>query len=250
MMIDTHCHLSNIDYDNLEEIINHMGSNIMVVSGVDLESNKQAIELTKQYSNIYCTIGFHPTELKDYNEKSINFLEDNINNPKVVGIGEIGLDYHYGKEDEQLQKKAFIDQIKLANKYKKTIVIHSRDAANDTYEILKQELHTKVIIHCYSYSLEMAYNYIQLGAIFGIGGVLTFKNSNKLKEIVEKLDMSKFVLETDSPYLAPEPLRGTKNEPYNIYYVAKKISELKQIPLEKVFEITTNNTLSQFDIKI
>lgn len=252
MIIDTHCHLEKNDYPNLEEIIHHMDGNIMIASADNLESSIEVDELTKKYDNIYGTIGFHPTELEDFNENTLKELEKLLQNKKIVGIGEIGLDYHYGKEGSELQKDAFIKQIELAIKYNLPIVIHSRDAAEDTLEILKKYPNIKMDMHCYGYSLEVAKQLLKINPHmkFGIGGILTFKNSKKLKEVVEYLDMSNILLETDSPFLAPEPLRGTKNEPANTKYVAEYIANMKNISLEEVKKITTNNAISQFDLKI
>ena len=250
MMIDTHCHLDKEEYDDLDEIINHMGKNIIIASGCDLKTNKNVIDLVNKYDNIYGTIGFHPEEIDNYNDESLTFLEDNLSNPKIVGIGEIGLDYHYSNDNKNHQIKAFIEQIELAKRFNKTIVIHSRDAIEDTYNVLKKYLNNnKAILHCYSGSLEMARRFKKLGLKFGIGGVVTFKNSQKLQDVVEELDITDLVLETDSPYLCPEPFRGKKNEPYNIVYVAQKIAEIKNIDYDKVLEITTKTAISQFDLK-
>lgn len=248
MMIDTHCHLSKKDYDNLEEIIERMNGNLMIVSGSNDETNKEVIELINKYPNIYGVIGIHPEEANNYTLESLKFIEENINNPKIVGIGEIGLDYYWVKDNKDKQIDLFTKQIELANKYNKTIVIHSRDAINDTYNIVKEHLKTKAVMHCYSSSVEMAKKFIDLGIKLGIGGVLTFKNSKTLKEVVENIDIKNILLETDSPYLTPEPYRGKKNEPYNIVYVAKKIAELKNMELEEVLEITSKNAIEQFDL--
>ena len=248
MLIDTHCHLSKDDYDNLEEVINNMFNNIMIVSGVNTKTNKEALKLASKYKNIYVTIGIHPEEITDSIEDDIMFIEQNINNPKVVGIGEIGLDYHYSKENKDIQKKWFIEQLHLAKKYNKGVVVHSRDASLDTYEILKECGNKKVDIHCFSGSLELAKQYINLGYYLGIGGVLTFKNADKIKEVVKNIDLSHLLLETDSPYLTPEPYRGKRNEPANVYQVAKKISEIKKTTIDEVLEVTNNNAINQFDL--
>lgn len=252
MIIDTHCHLEKNDYPNLEEIISHMDGNVMIVSGENLESSIEVDELTKKYKNIYGTIGFHPSELDNFNNETLSILEKMLDNKKIVGIGEIGLDYHYGKEDKELQKEAFIKQINLAIKHNLPIVIHSRDAALDTLEILKQYPHLKMDMHCYGYSLETAKELLKINPNikFGIGGILTFKNSKKLKEVVDYLQLDNILLETDSPYLAPEPLRGSKNEPYNVNYVAEYLANMKNISVEKIKEITTNNAIEQFDLKL
>ena len=252
MLIDTHCHLEKKDYSNLEEIIHHMDGNIMIASADNLESSYEVDELTKKYNNIYGTIGFHPSELENFNEETLNKLEQLLQNKKIVGIGEIGLDYHYGKEDSELQKEAFIKQIELAIKHNLPIVIHSRDAIEDTLEIIKKYPNIKMDFHCYGYSLEIAKELLKINPSikFGIGGVLTFKNSKKLKEVVEYLEMKNILLETDSPFLAPEPLRGSKNEPYNVKYVAEYIASMKNISKEEVEKITSNNAILQFDLKI
>lgn len=252
MFIDTHCHLGKDDYDNVNEIIEHMENNIMIASGVDLETNKEVIELIKKYPNVYGTLGFHPEYASTLDiDKWISYMEDNINNPKVIGIGEVGLDYHYEGFDKEKQKELFIKMIDLARKYDKTLVIHTRDAVADTLEILKENdiKNMRVTLHCFSESIEMAREFLKLGCKFGIGGVVTFKNGRKLQEVVTNLDLSNFVLETDSPYLAPEPFRGTKNEPKNVYLVAKKISELKGIDVEEVLKITTENTKKQYQLE-
>lgn len=246
MMIDTHCHLCPSDYDNLNEIIEHMGNNIMICSGADKENNFSTIKLVNEYDNIYGTIGFHPDEVDNYDLK---YIEDNINNPKIVGIGEIGLDY-YHDGDRNSQKELFIKQLDLARLYNKPVVIHSRDAAEDTYEILKNYKDLKIVLHCYGYSLDMAKQFLKLGCKFGIGGVLTFKNGKKLVEVVENIGIENLLLETDSPYLTPEPYRGSKNEPCNIKLVAAKIAELKNMTIDEVFEITTKNACEIYNIKI
>ena len=250
MLIDTHCHLDKNDYDDIEKVIKNMNSNIMIASAVDLETSLNVVDLCNKYENIYGTIGFHPTELDNYNLNSMNEIEKNLNNPKIVGIGEIGLDYHYGKEDEKLQKEVFIYQLELARKYKLPVVIHSRDAALDTINILKEYKDLKIDMHCFSYSEEIAEELIKMNVKLGIGGVLTFKNSKKLKEIVKKIDLKNILLETDSPYLTPEPYRGLKNQPSNVKYVSMKIAEIKDLKLEEVEKITSENAISQFDLKL
>ena len=252
MLIDTHCHISDEDYENKEEIIKHMKDNIMIVSTASPQDIEEVINLCETHKNIYGTIGIHPEFADTYTEQDLKKVEKYLNHPKIVGIGEIGLDYHYTKENKEKQKQLFIKQINLANKYHKTIVIHSRDAIEDTYNIVKQYKHkdTKCNMHCFSGSLEMAEKFVKLSVTLGIGGVLTFKNEKKLKEIVTTLDIHNFVLETDSPYLTPEPLRGKKNEPVNVKYVAAKISQLTGIEYAKTLEITTQTACHQFDLKI
>lgn len=251
MIIDTHCHLDIKDYDNLEEVIKNMEGNYMIASGYNLESNKHVIELINKYDNIFGTIGLHPSDVTEDYESDLLFIESNINNPKIVGVGEIGLDYYWEKDNKELQKEVFIKQIELARKYNKTIVIHSREAILDTYNILDEYLgNNKAVLHCYSSNIEMAKRFKKFNIKFGIGGVLTFKNSSKLKEVVKELDLSDLLLETDSPYLTPEPYRGKKNEPSYTKYVAEAIAKIKEVEYEKVLEITTQNAISQFDLNI
>ncbi len=250
MMIDTHCHLDIDDYEDVDKVISNMNENIMIASGCNMKTNMRVIELIKNHSNIYGTIGIHPDEISSTIEEDIKFIELNLNNPKIVGVGEIGLDYYWNKDNKDQQINVFIKQINLAKKFNKPIVIHSREATEDTYNILRDNLgFTKATLHCYSSSLEMAKKFKELGIKFGIGGVLTFKNSSKLQEVVKGLDLEDLVLETDSPYLTPEPYRGKKNEPSNVIYVAKKIAEIKNISVEEVLEITSQNAVTQFDLK-
>lgn len=249
-MIDTHCHLEKEDYENLEQVIKNMEGNIMIASGYDSKSNRNVIDLVNKYDNIYGTIGIHPTEYDSMNEEELKFIEENLNNKKIVGVGEIGLDYYWDADHKEIQKEYFIKQIQIAKKYNKVIVIHSREACQDTYDILKEYTsNNKIVLHCYSYTKEMAKEFKKLGVKFGIGGVLTFKNANKLKETVEILDMEHILLETDSPYLSPEPFRGKTNEPKNIELVAKKIAEIKDLKYEEVLLKTTENATQLFDLK-
>lgn len=248
MFIDTHCHLFKEDYEDIEEVINEMKDNIIIVSGCSTSTNKEVIELVNKYPNIYGTIGLHPEEANNVKEEDYDFIIKNINNPKIIGIGEIGLDYYYVNDNKDLQKELFIKQIEIAKKYNKTIVIHSRDSISDTIDILKKYEDMKIVMHCYSSSLEVAKELIKMNVKLGIGGVVTFKNGVKLKEVVENIPLEYLLLETDSPYLSPEPFRGKKNRPYNCYYVAKKIAEIKNISLDEVLKITTENAISQFDL--
>ena len=248
MLIDTHCHLEEKDYEDLDCIINNMDG-YMIASGYDDETNLEVIDLVNKYDNVYGVIGIHPEEVDNVTSNSFKIIEDNINNKKIVGIGEIGLDYYYVKDNKDKQIDLFKKQIKLAEKYNKPIVVHSRDAAQDTYNILKN-IKVKCDIHCFSYSLEMSKKFIKLGCRLGIGGVLTFKNSKNLKEVVEKLDLDNFLLETDSPYLTPEPYRGHKNNPNNVILVAKKIAEIKRMNVEEVIDKLNINAIEQFDLDI
>lgn len=249
-MIDTHCHLSLKDYPDIDEVVNKMKDNLIIVSGTNDIENKRVIELVNKYENIYGTLGIHPEEIESTDNNSFSYIEANINNNKIIGIGEVGLDYYYNIDKEK-QKEVFIRQIELANKYNKTLVIHSREAIQDTFDILKKHKNKdiKVDIHCYAGSIEMAKEFIKLNTMFGIGGIITFKNSKNIKDVVEAIDIKYLLLETDSPYLSPEPFRGKRNEPYNVLYVAQKIAQIKNVTTEEVLKITTDNALTQFDLK-
>ena len=193
MLIDTHCHLSNDDYENLEEVIKNMNG-IMIASGCNDKTNKEVLELVEKYTNVYGTLGIHPEEVNNLNNDSFKIIEDNINNSKIVAIGEIGLDYYWVNDNKEEQKELFLKQLDLAKKHNKPVVIHSRDSIQDTYDILKK-YHLKGTIHCFSSSLEMAKEFIKLGYKIGIGGVVTFKNSLKLQEIVKELDLKYILLD-------------------------------------------------------
>ena len=249
MIIDTHCHIIDLEYDNIDEIINRFKDNIMIISGYDPISNRNVIDIVKKYKNVYGTLGFHPSEVDKFSEEEFNYIKNNINNSKIVGIGEIGLDYHYGSNDKEKQIKMFKSLLDLAQSENISVVIHTRDAAQDTMNILKN-YKLKVDIHCFGYSLEIAKECIKRGYRLGIGGVLTFKNSKKLVEIVSNIPIENILLETDSPYLTPEPFRGKKNEPFYLSYVIDKISEIKKISVDEVKKITTKNAKEQFDLNI
>ena len=247
-MVDTHCHLFFEDYPDIDDVIKRMDNNIMVVSGVDDASNREVLEICARYDNVYGTLGIHPESVDD--SYDLDFIRNHINDPKIVGIGEIGLDYHYTKDNRDAQISLFSKQIEIALEFNKPIVVHSRDAINDTYDIIKKYgIGHMTDIHCFSSSLEMAREFVKLGCKLGIGGVLTFKNSSRLKEVVSGIDISNLILETDSPYMTPEPFRGKRNEPYNILYVAQKISEIKNISLDDVLRITSKNSFDLFDFR-
>ena len=206
-------------------------------------------KFVEKYKNLYACIGYHPEVSNKIVEKDYETLEEMVkNNPKIVAIGEIGLDYYWNKNNKDKQREVFCKQLEIAEKLKLPVVIHSRDSINETYEILKK-YKVSGVIHCFSGSLEMAKKFISLGFLLGIGGVVTFKNS-KLFEVIEKLELTNIVLETDSPYLTPEPNRGKTNESSNIFYIAQKIAEIKNISLENVAKITTENAIRTFDLPI
>lgn len=246
-MIDSHAHVFNEYYDNIYDLIDELKDKkiINVINCAD--NNKTAHEVVDSYIKyegfLLPSVGIHPEYTDNYD---LNDLEELIKNNKVYAIGEIGLDYHYNNENKDEQKELFNKQLDLAEKYNLPVIIHIREAMQETFDILKKRK-LKGVIHCYSGSIEMAREFIKLGYKLGIGGVLTFKNS-RLFEVIEKLDLKDILLETDSPYLSPEPFRGRKNNPSNVYYVAKKIAEIKNIKVDEVIEKTTSNCKELFDI--
>lgn len=250
MFTDTHAHFEKQYYDNYDEIINNAKNNSVnriISCGCSKHSNLESLNVSKKHENIYSTIGYHPDQADIINKDDIKDLENMLLNDKVIGIGEIGLDYHYDGYDKDKQKELFIKQLELAKKHSLPVVIHSRDAVKDTIDILKNYPTIKGVIHSYSGSYETANIYINMGYKLGINGVVTFKNS-KLKDVLIKIDPSNIVLETDSPYLTPHPFRGEKNESKNIKIIAEFLSELYKIPLEKLSEITNNSIAQIFDI--
>lgn len=247
-MVDTHCHIFRSDYPDLDDVIKKMGDNIIIVSGCDDLTNREVIDLCSRYDNVYGTLGIHPENVGE--SYDLDFIIDHVNDSKIVGIGEIGLDYYYTKDNRAAQIDLFCRQIEIALEFNKPIVVHSRDAIEDTYNIIKKyNIGSMTDIHCFSSSFEMAKLFVGLGCKLGIGGVLTFKNSSKLKEVVSNIDISNLLLETDSPYLTPEPFRGKRNEPYNIIYVARMISEIKNISFDEVLRITSKNSYDLFDFR-
>lgn len=248
-MIDTHCHLLATDYENIDDVVARMGQNKMITAGIDDKTNYEVLKIIKCYKNVYGVIGIHPNEVGNSTDKSLSFIEKHIMDEKIVGIGEIGLDYHYGLEDKEKQILFFKKQLDMARAYNKTVVIHSRDASEETYQIMKEYPDVKMVLHCYSGSVDMAKKLLKLDVFFGIGGVLTFKNGKVLKEVVSQIPLDHIVLETDSPYLTPEPFRGEKNEPKNIILVAQEIARIKNITVDEVLKVTTENAIARFDLK-
>ena len=248
-MIDTHCHLFSEYYNNIDEVIEeckNKGIKRLIVSGCDMKSNMEVLELVSKYDIVYGTLGFHPTELEDFDDSYFDWLEEHICNKGIVGVGEIGLDYHYEDTDRDKEIIVFRRQLDIATKYNKPIIVHSRDSIQDTYNILK-EYNLTGSIHCFSGSVEMGRLFIRLGYKLGIGGIVTYKNAKTIKEVVKDTDMAYILLETDSPYLSPVPYRGTDNKPYNVSLVAEEIASLKNTTKAEVIRVTTDNAEGIFD---
>ena len=250
MFVDTHMHISDSFGQEPDKYIeNALNSNVklMIASFCEKDDLYLSTKFVDKYENLYACVGYHPEIFNIVVDKDYEILEEIIkSNKKIVAIGEIGLDYYWDKDNKDKQKEIFRKQLALAEKLNLPVVIHTRDAIEDTYQILK-EYKVKGVMHCFSGSIEMARKFIDLGFLLGIGGVVTFKNS-KLYQVVEQVDLSNIVLETDSPYMAPEPVRGTVNESSNIPFIAEKISNIKGVSVDEVMNITTKNACLLFDL--
>lgn len=256
MIFDTHAHYddSAFDEDRDEILSNMLMQNVgkIVNIGASLRTCRQTIELVAKYEDFYGVIGVHPSDTDELNDENFKELEEMLSHDRIVAVGEIGLDYHYDDTNKEIQQKWFIRQLELARKCKLPVVIHSRDAAKDTIDIMREQRANEIggVVHCYSYSKEQAKEYLDMGFFFGIGGVLTFKNARKLVETVEYLPMEVMVLETDCPYLSPEPFRGKRNDSRNIQYVISKIAEIKGLSREEVEEITWDNACRLYRLSL
>lgn len=247
MIFDSHAHYDdpvfNEDREELLASLDRSGVGIVVNVGASLEGTRRTLRLTEKYPFVYGAAGVHPDGVGELNEDTFAWLAEQCRQEKIVAVGEIGLDYYWNKENYEVQKKWFVRQLALARELSLPVIVHSRDAAADTMEILKREYNPKVpvVIHCYSYSPEMAREYIKMGYYLGIGGVVTFKNARKLKESVRETPLSQLLLETDCPYLAPVPFRGKRNDSRNLTYVAEAVAELKHTTAEEVIRVTEEN---------
>lgn len=248
MLVDTHCHIFSEYYDDIEKVINNAKDNgveMIIVNGFDRKSNEEVLDLISKYDIVYGALGIQPENVETVTDEDFKFIEEHINDDKILAVGEIGLDYHYDVNREK-QKYVFKRQLELARKYEKPVIVHSRDCIQETYNILKTS-DVKGIMHCYSGSVEMAHLFCKIGFYLGIGGIVTFKNAVKLVEVIKNISLEYIVLETDSPYLSPEPYRGKINEPKNIGVILQKICDIKGLDYMKAREITTRNVLRLFD---
>ena len=252
MFIDTHCHIdSSVSGDVY--IKNAYSANVkgLIFSFCNQDCYQAGIEFLDKYPDVFVSLGFHPEDADNITDKGLQCLDEVlVSSSRIVAVGEIGLDYYWRKDNKEKQRDLFQKQLDLAVKHQMPVVIHCRDAIQELYDILSQyKGKVKGVIHCFSGSYEMARAFIELGFVLGIGGVLTFKNS-KLYQVVEKIPLSSIVLETDSPYLTPEPHRGEMNESKYIPLVAEKIAQIKGISLSEVEKITTDNAKRVFDLPI
>jgi TatD DNase family protein len=248
MLIDTHCHLDEDEYDDLEQIIEKiLGSEVkvLIVSGCDIKSSNAAIELAHKYEGIYATVGFHPHNSTHLTEQDYKMFDKWLTDEKVIAVGEIGLDYYYDESEKDEQIEIFKRQIKIASAYNKPVIVHNRDASDDIYDILKNS-GVKGIIHCFNDTIENANKFIELGFKLGIGGIITFKKNN-LKQVVQNISLDHLVLETDSPFLTPEPFRGKQNSPLYLPLVANEMALVKGVTYNEVASATSNNVKQLFD---
>lgn len=247
MIIDTHAHYDDKAFDEDREALlaELQGKGIcrVINSGSSLDACKRTVELTEKYDFIYGTLGIHPCDCEDLTEEHVQWIKEKCALDKILAVGEIGLDYYWDEPDREIQKKWFARQMELAKEVKLPMVIHSRDAAQDTIAMMKEHHAEAVggVIHCYSYSKESARDFLDMGFYFGVGGVVTFQNGKKLKEVVEYLPMDRILTETDSPYLSPVPNRGKRNDSRNLTYVVEEIARIKGISVQEVQEICLAN---------
>ena len=249
MIIDTHCHIYNSEMENAEEIIREAANKdiILILNGTDSESNEDVLELASKYENAYAALGYFYTLADEISDEDISLLDKQLNNDKVVAVGEIGLDYYKGKENGDKQIELFEKMLKLAERHELPVIVHSRKAMQDTYDILKR--HNVVgSLHSYQGSAEMGKQFIKLGFCLGVGGTITHSNNKKTRKMLNNLGINNIVLETDSPYLPPEEKREEKNSPMNLRYIIGKIAEELDMSEDEIIGITTKNAQRLFKI--
>ncbi len=252
MIFESHAHYDDEGFnEDREELLKRLpkeGIKTVINIGITVNSSKQCIKLANKYDYIYAAIGVHPHEVSNMDDDKLEQIKEMTKEPKVVSIGEIGLDYYYNHSPRDVQKLWFKKQIELAKEVKKPIVVHSREAEEDTFNIIKETNAKEVggVIHCFGGSAEMAVEYVKLGFYIGVGGVVTYKNGKKLKRVVEQIPLEHLLIETDSPYLAPVPKRGKRNDSTNLVYVIKQIAELKGIDYDEVVKVTRDNGMKLF----
>ncbi|MFV0555891.1 MAG: TatD family hydrolase [Lactovum sp.] len=254
-IFDSHTHLNSKEFIGREdEIIQQAllkAVNKINVVGTDKKTNDLAIQYAEKYPQCYATIGWHPDEATLFDGESEEYLKKNLNHPRVLALGEIGLDYHWMKAPKWLQADVFCKQIRYSKEINKPFMVHTREALEDTYQILKEETigPAGAIMHSFSASYEEAKKFLELGVMLSISGVVTFKKSLELQELVKKVPLDCLLVETDAPYLSPVPFRGKENQPAYVYHTLEKISELREIPLEKLAEIIYQNSLRIFKLE-
>lgn len=254
-IFDTHAHYDDEAFDEdrdklLSSLYNGMVKRIVDV-GASMESSGKSLQLSAEYSYIYSAIGLHPDSVDEATEQNMKWISENASqNKKVVAIGEIGLDYYWKDDNKKEQERCFVEQLNIARKTGLPVIIHSRDAAKDTLDIMKDNKAGEIggVIHCFGYGTEMAREYLDMGMYIGIGGVVTFKNGRKMKEVVEYTPLDRIVIETDCPYLSPEPYRGKRNDSGRLVYVADEIARIKNVDRDTVINTTCRNAFEMYKI--
>lgn len=251
-MIDTHSHINMIEGTPLEKVVQNAienGVEKIIVPSAYPKDIDEVMTLIDRFDNVYGMLGVHPSEVKDWTDDLTDKIREYSKNPKIVAIGEIGLDYYWDKSFNDLQKEIFIKQIKLANELNLPISIHDREAHKDTFDILKEHnKNSKIVMHCFSGSVEFANECIKEGMYIALGGVVTFKNAVKMKEVAVNIPLDRLLLETDAPYLTPVPFRGKENQPAYTKYVAEEIAKLRNTTVDEINKATTQNTFEVFGI--
>jgi len=256
MFIDSHAHLDDERFNlDRELLINNLKSNnidLVLNISADLESSKASVELAERHENIYAVVGVHPHSAKDFTQEIYTDLKRLAENKKVLAIGEIGLDFYYDNSPRDIQRQVFKQQLELAKEVNLPVVIHTRDAAKETFDIIKVAANEGIrgVIHAFSGSVEVAREYIKLGFYIAIGGPVTFKNSKVVKEVAKDIPLDRLLIETDCPYLTPEPYRGKRNEPMYVRYAAERIAEIRGISVEEVARVTSDNVHKLFGINM
>ncbi len=246
MLIDTHAHMISEYYPDLDKLLKKLMNVVIINSASNRADNYEIDVMCDKYTNVFGTTGIHPNECGEWNEECKKMIETLIKKEKFVAVGEVGLDYYYDISREK-QKEIFIEQLEMAKKHNKPVVIHSRAAAEDTYQILKRYPELKKVLHCYDYDVEYAHKFIELNCRLGINGIVTFKN-NQQKKIVEEIDLKHLLAETDSPFLTPVPDRGKRNDSLKIKYIIEEIAKIKNLSFDEVNERLIKNAIEQFDL--
>ncbi len=255
MWIDSHTHLNDQafkeDYPLVIESALNGGVSTMVVVGYDLDSSRRAVELADSYPMLWAAVGIHPQDARLWDDEVAQSLEELLKKPKVVALGEIGLDYHYLDTPKKDQHQAFLEQLQLAREYNKPVIIHNREAHQDTFSLINQVQLGPAggVMHCFSGSREMAAQFLKMGLHISFTGVITFTNAEKLRSVAAEIPLDRLLVETDCPYLSPYPFRGRRNEPMRVVTVGEKLAEIKQSPVEEIMQATAANTRSLFQIK-
>ncbi|MGO3018202.1 MAG: TatD family hydrolase [Anaerococcus sp.] len=251
-LIDSHCHMTDDAFDDDRNFIIKDLKNFridkIILPAVNLENSRETVKLAKKYDQVFAQVGCHPEDADSFNEKDLEELESLAKEDKVVAIGEIGLDYYWRDDNKDKQKEVFVSQLELARKLNLPVTIHTRNSTADTYEILKDYRDLKVQIHCFADTLDFMWKFMDLGFFISIGGVVTFNNGENEKNAARAVPLDRLMLETDSPYLTPEPYRGLRNDPRKIVEVAREIAKLKGMKLSKLAKATRKNTEKFFDI--